>query len=165
MRSIDKILGDKLLDLVNYILTKIIKPDITIDRVTQLNEAEIENLKEKYGIEGIIVDVDNTLRKQMRHIPKCNKDWIASLRGKLKITILSNGVDQKIREYFNEIGIDYISFAYKPLKKNFIKACEIMKLPPEKVMVIGDNRFNDIFGGKRNNMKTALVKDVEETER
>ena len=28
------------------------------------------------------------------------------------------------------------------------KACEKMKLPPEKVMVIGNNRFNDIFGGK-----------------
>jgi len=40
-----------------------------------------------------------------------------------------------------------------------------MKLPPEKVMVIGNNRFNDIFGGKRNNMRTVLVRYVEETER
>lgn len=165
MKALEKLIGDKLLDLVNYVLTKIIEPDITIDKVTQLNGAEIEKLKEEYGIEGIIVDVDNTLRKQMRHIPKCNKDWIDSLRGRIKITILSNGIDKKIREYFNEIGIDYISFAYKPLKKNFIKACEKMKLPPEKVMVIGNNRFNDIFGGKRNNMRTVLVRYVEETER
>ena len=48
------------------------------------------------------------------------------------------------------------------MKKSFIKACEKLELTPDKVMVIGDSLFGDIYGGKRNNMKTALVKDVEE---
>ena len=29
-------------------------------------------------------------------------------------------------------------------------------------MIIGDSLFDDVYGGKRNNMKTALVKDVDE---
>ena len=37
-----------------------------------------------------------------------------------------------------------------------------MKLSPDKVIVIGDSLVSDIYGGKRNNMKTALVKDVDE---
>ena len=37
-----------------------------------------------------------------------------------------------------------------------------MDLTPDKVLVIG---ICDIYGGKRNNMKTALVKDVEDNER
>lgn len=35
-------------------------------------------------------------------------------------------------------------------------------LSPNKVMTIGDSLFDDIYVGKRNNMKTALIKDVEE---
>lgn len=165
MKTLDEQILDRILDLVQYTLSKFIKPDIIVDKVTQLNEKEIEDLKQKYGIEGIILDVDKTLRKRMKNIPKCNKDWIESLKGKVNIIILSNGIDREIEKYFKERGIDYIGFANKPLKKNFIKACKKMNVSPNKVLVIGDNLLNDIYGGKKNNMKTVLVKDVEDIDR
>ena len=165
MKSLEKLIGNKILDLVNDSLVKIIKPDITIDRVTQLDGKEIEKIKQKYGIDGMILDVDNTLRKEMRNIPQCNQEWIESLRGRIKIVILSNGIDGDIEKYFKEIGIDYISFAHKPLKKNFMKACEKMQLNPDRVLVVGDSLIGDIYGGRRNNMKTVLVKEVDEGER
>lgn len=37
-----------------------------------------------------------------------------------------------------------------------------MNLSLDKVLTIGDSLLDDIYGGKKNNMKTALVKDVEE---
>ena len=86
----------------------------------------------------------------MKNIPKCNKEWIESLKGKLKVIILSNGKDQKIEQYFRENGIDYIGFAHKPLKKNFLKACEKMDVSPEKVLVVGNDLLTDIYGGRRN---------------
>lgn len=162
MKELDKMVADKILDLVNYVLSKVINPDITVENVNQLTSEEIDKLKQEYGIEGIILDVDETLRKELKDIPKCNKEWIESVKGKLKIIILSNGRDSEIKQYFEDNGIDYIGFANKPLKKSFIKACEKLELTPDKVMVIGDSLFGDIYGGKRNNMKTALVKDVEE---
>ena len=165
MKTLDEIVADKILDLIHYIMSKLIKPDMTIEKVTQLNVEEIEKLKQRYGIEGIIIDVDETLRKEMREIPKCNKDWIRDLKGKIKIVILSNGIDNKIEKYFKEEGIEYIEFAHKPLKKNFQKACKKMNVKPDKVLVIGDSLLDDIYGGKRNNMKTVLVKKVEEDER
>ena len=162
MKELDKMVADKILDLVNYVLSKVINPDITVENVNQLTSEEIDKLKQEYGIEGTILDVDETLRKELKDIPKCNKEWIESVKGKLKIIILSNGRDSEIKQYFEDNGIDYIGFANKPLKKSFIKACEKLELTPDKVMVIGDSLFGDIYGGKRNNMKTALVKDVEE---
>lgn len=162
MKTLDELVAEKIEDLINYVLSKIIKPDITIDKVTQLSEEEIIKLKKQYGIEGIILDVDETLRKELKNIPRCNQQWIESLQGHLKIIVLSNGVDKKIEMYFKEKGIDYIGFAQKPLKKNFIKACQTMNLSPEKVMVVGDNIIDDIYGGKRNKMKTVLVKKVED---
>ena len=109
---------------------------------------------------GKSIDVDQTLRKAMKDIPRCNKAWIESLKGRIKIIILSNGMDKRIEQYFRANGIDYIGFAYKPLKRNFVKACKKMDLSPEKVLIIGDSLFADVYGGKRNNMRTALVKSV-----
>ena len=42
---------------------------------------------------------------------------------------------------------------------------KMMNLEPEKVIMIGNRVFSDILGGKANNMKTALVKKVEDEER
>ncbi len=162
MKTINEIVADKILDLVQYALSKFIKPDIALEKINQLDLKEIDKLKQQYGIEGIILDVDQTLRKAMKDIPRCNKEWIESLKGRIKIIILSNGMDKRIEQYFRANGIDYIGFAYKPLKRNFVKACKKMDLSPEKVLIIGDSLFADVYGGKRNNMRTALVKSVEE---
>ena len=162
MKTLDELIADKIMDLLHYVLSKFIKPDMILEKVNQLDQNAIDKLKQQYGIEGIILDVDETLRKEMKNIPKCNKEWIESLKGKLKVIIVSNGKDKKIEQYFREIGIDYIGFAHKPLKKNLLKACEKMNLSPNKVMIIGYSLFDDIYGGNRNNMKTALIKDVDE---
>ena len=164
MKTIEDLVADKLYEIINYTLSKVIKPDITIDKVTQLDENMIAKIKDKYSIEGIILDVDDTLRKNMNKIPKCNQEWVERLRGQLKVIIVSNGNDRDIEKFFREKGIDYIGFAHKPLKKNFIKACEKMEVEPDKVLVVGDSVIDDIHGGKRNRMKTALVKKVEEEE-
>lgn len=165
MKTLEDLVAEKLCDLVHYALSKIIKPDMTLNKVNELDIQAIEKMKQQYGIEAIILDVDDTLRREMKDIPKCNKEWIEGLKGKIKIMIVSNGVDRNIEKYFKENGIDYIGFACKPLKKNFLKACEKMNVNPESVLMVGNSLFDDIYGGKRNNMKTALVKEVEDNER
>jgi len=162
MKSIEDLVEDKICELTNYILSKLIKPDIQIEDVTELNQEMIDEIKEKYGIEGIILDVDNTLRRNMGKIPKCNQEWIDKLKGQLKVIIVSNGRDKEIEQFFKERGIEYIGVAHKPLKKNFLKACNQIDIEPDKVLVIGDSLFDDIHGGKRNNMKTVLVKNVQD---
>ncbi len=162
MKNLEDIIVDKIADLINYMLSKVIKPDITLENVRQIDEKMISELKRQYGIEGVILDVDETIRKDLNKIPKCNKEWIEDLRGELKVIIVSNGRDKDIEQFFKGKGIDYIGFAHKPLKKNFVKACEKMGLEPSKVIVVGDSIISDIHGGKRNNMKTALVTSVEE---
>ncbi len=142
-------------------LERLIKPDMIVDKVSDLDEQKIEGIKKEYGIEAIILDVDETLREDLEALPEVNQKWIESLQGKIKIIILSNGIDRKIEEYFANKGIDYIGFAHKPFKRNFVKACQRMQVNPENVMVVGDSLFDDVYGGKRNNMKTVLVKSVE----
>ena len=162
MKSLEDVIFDKIMDMLHYALSKIIKPDITIDKVTELDENQIKEIKQKYGIEGIILDVDETLRKDMKELPRVNQEWIEKIKDQIKIIILSNGIDRTMKEYFKARGINYISFAHKPLKRNFLKACKEMNIQPNKVLVIGDSLFKDVYGGKRNKMMTALVKSVED---
>ena len=60
MKSLDELMADKIYELVNYMLAKKIKPDISLDKVTALTEADIKKLKEKLGIEGVILDIDDS---------------------------------------------------------------------------------------------------------
>lgn len=123
----DKI-TNKLYQLANYILSKFVKPDLHFNQVTNLTEEILIQIKQQYKIEGIILDVDETLRSDMQFIPKCNQEWIDILKKHFKIIIVSNGLDGKIEEYFKQKQIDYIGFAHKPLKMNFKKACEKLNL-------------------------------------
>lgn len=162
MKNLNELVANQIYRLINYTLSKIVKPDISIEKVTDLDEKMISDLKIRYGIEGIILDVDDTLRRDMHKIPECNEKWIDNLKGQLKVIIVSNGIDRNIENFFKEKGIDYIGFAHKPLKKNFIKACEKLQIETDKVLVVGNSLFDDIYGGNRNDMLTVLVKNVDE---
>ena len=164
-KSLEERVTDKIYQLVNVGLSKVIRPDISVDKVQEIDEKMLLKLKKQCEIEGVILDVDETLRKNMGNIPSCNQEWIDMLKKHFKVIVVSNGVDKNMEKYFKQKGIDYISFAQKPLKRSFIKACKRMKLNPEKVLVIGDSLVDDIYGGKRNNMWTALVRQVEDEER
>ena len=165
MKTIEEMLGDFIFSKVGLVLEKIIKPDITVDKVTELDEEYINLIKKQYGIKGVILDVDDTLRSEMGDIPPINQKWIDQLSNQLKIIVVSNGRDSNMEKYFKEKGITYIPVAFKPLKRGFLKACEELDLKPEEVLAVGDSLFDDIYGGKRLNMKTVLVNGVDDRER
>ena len=165
MKNIEDVIVNKILDLIDFTLSKFIKADMNIKNVREITEEVILKLKNEEQIEGIIIDVDETLRKDMNSIPKCNREWLEMVAKHLKIIILSNGKDDKIEEFFLFFGINYIYLAHKPLKKNFLRACEKISVEPKKVVVVGDGIFQDIHGGNKNNMKTIQVHEVEDDER
>ncbi len=166
MEQSEKIIAGRIYQLIIEVFSKIIKPDITIDQVTHLTEEKIEEIKKRYGIEGIILDVDKTLRRKMKPIPEDSKKWIKGIQRQLKVIVVSNGLDSKVKEYLKSQGIEYIGFAKKPLKINFEKACKKINVPPEKILVVGNSLLSDILGGNRSNMKTAHVRrPVEESEK
>jgi HAD superfamily phosphatase (TIGR01668 family) len=165
VKNIEDVIVNKILDLIDFTLSKFIKADMNIKNVREITEEVILKLKNEEQIEGIIIDLDETLRKDMNSIPKCNREWLEMVAKHLKIIILSNGKDDKIEEFFETRGINYIYLAHKPLKKNFLRACEKISVDPKKVVVVGDGIFQDIHGGNKNNMKTIQVHEVEDDER
>ena len=160
MGKLGNLVYDKIITLINIALYKKIRPDVTLTDVTVINKGIVRAFIDNYGIKGVILDVDDTLRKEFGKIPPCNERWLEDLKGEVQVVILSNGYSKKMQKYFEEREIEYIPFGGKPLKTNFSKICSKMKLNPEQVMVIGNDLFADILGGKRSKMRTALVTKV-----
>lgn len=157
MKRPEEVLDDLISKIFNYILCKLIKPDMEVNSVCDLTEEKIDELINYYGIKGIILDVDETIRFDGNDIPEENEEWLDMILSKLKVVVLSNGSSKTMEEKFHEKGIEYMTLAFKPLKRGFLKSCSLLHLKPEEVAVIGDDLFDDIYGGSRNNMTTIKV--------
>lgn len=56
------------------------------------------------------------------------------------------------------MDIAYLGLAYKPWKISFQRALKSLLLSPSEVLMVGDDYFSDIYGGKRSNLGTVLVR-------
>ena len=60
------------------------------------------------------------------------------------------------------LGINYIKFAMKPLKRGFKKAQKELNLPNENIAVVGDQIFTDVIGANSSKMHSILVEPLAE---
>ena len=103
------------------------------------------------GIEGIILDLDNTIiDKKGIEVPNFDiwKDKI--LESGIKIVVVTNNfLKKRIEKITNKYNLEYILFARKPNTKALIKAKEIMGIEKnENIAVIGDQVFTDVLRRK-----------------
>ena len=109
-----KSLEDRIMDWffskVNAAMSHVIKPDMKVENVGCLTQDEIRALKQKYGIKGVILDIDETVRHDMGEIPDVNKEWIDMIKQELKVIVVSNGIDKKVERYLelpNVVSVQY----------------------------------------------------------
>ncbi|MDQ0174217.1 YqeG family HAD IIIA-type phosphatase [Bacillus chungangensis] len=124
-----------------------------------------EALREK-GVKGIITDLDNTLVEWDRPnaTPKLI-EWFANMeKNDIKITIVSNNNDTRVKNFSEPLGIPFISRARKPLTRAFHDAVKQMELKKEETVIIGDQLLTDIFGGNRGGFYTILVIPVAQSD-
>ena len=118
------------------------------------------------GIKGVIFDIDNTL---VTHDTVCPPEeileYFAFLENMgIKYSIVSNNYKERVDAFCKNLGVPYIARAWKPFKKNLKKICNIFKLKPNEVCLVGDQIFTDIYGGRRMKFYTVLVTAVGENE-
>lgn len=127
-----------------------------------IKEVSPQFLKEK-GIEGIILDIDNTLighdvpipdEKVMEHLRLFEAEG-------LKLCIVSNNSYERVKAFSEKIGVRYFVYkALKPKARGYILASEEMQLPMEKIAAIGDQVFTDVWGAKRAGCLAILTKPI-----
>ena len=82
-------------------------PDIKLERVTDITP----QLLEKFGIEGLILDVDNTLSTHHGQILTDGlPEWLTYMKESgIKLTVLSNSKKKRVEPFAAKINLPFIS--------------------------------------------------------
>ena len=131
--------------------------------LNNVKEITLEMLKQN-NINGLILDVDNTLIDFNKKMPEGIKEWAENLKqNNIKLYIVSNSNHkEKVENTAKKLNIPYTYFAKKPLKSGLNKAKKNMGLPSEQIAVVGDQIFTDVIGANRAKMFPILVKPIDE---
>ena len=138
----------------------ILYPSLYIKKVQDIT---YDLLKEN-KIQGMILDVDNTLIDYDKQMPKGLENWCHELQKKgIRFCIASNSNQKKkVEMVAKQLDIPYIYFAKKPLKSGLTRAKNKIDLPFECIAVVGDQIFTDVLGANRCHMCSILVDPIKE---
>ena len=134
-------------------------------RYTRLFEVDLALLSEK-GIKHLLLDLDNTLTKwKDNNIDPETVAWVrkaADLGMKMCIVSNSNGVRAEI--VAGKLGIEFIKNAGKPFPGGIERAMVQLGGVKESTVMIGDQLYTDILGGKRAGVYTVLLEPIHKRE-
>ena len=120
-------------------------------------------LLKKYGIKGLLLDLDNTLTTHDNPLPADGvPEWIAKMKSNgIKMCIVSNNHPPRVKPFADLLGLDFVCEGKKPLSKGFCEAKEKMGLPWESLAVVGDQIFTDVLGARLKGLKCVFVFPIE----
>ncbi|MBP3235087.1 MAG: YqeG family HAD IIIA-type phosphatase [Eubacterium sp.] len=121
------------------------------------------NFKKYYdlGYRGIIFDIDNTLVPHDEMNDEKSRNLLSRLKDfGFKICFVSNNDEPRVKEFCEEVDIQYIYKAEKPKKNGFIKAMQKMKTTKETTLFVGDQLFTDIWGANNAKIHSILVNPI-----
>lgn len=142
-----------------------LKSFLPAQHVKSIYEINPRDLKDK-GIKGIITDLDNTLVEWDRPLATPELiTWFEEMkRNDIKVTIVSNNKEMRVKAFADPLNIPFIFRARKPMTKAFKHAVKQMDIQKEQAVVIGDQLLTDVFGGNRSGFHTILVVPVAQTD-
>jgi len=137
-------------------------PDYCVSNVDKLDE----DFYKSHNIKAAIFDIDNTLVAHTEMEPPQNViDYFSFLKSVgIKYSIVSNNSKERVHLFCKELNIPYYYKALKPRSKYLKKALSDMGVSADKAVLVGDQLFTDILGGKLMGMLSVLVTAVGEDE-
>ena len=133
-------------------------PTLRLRRYTQVTPALLNEM----GIRGIITDLDDTLAARNVFLPDEEvQAWVKGLTDAgIKIVIVSNNHQKRTEDFAAPLGLTFFYEALKPSKKAIFKALDVLGMPKEEVLLLGDQLFTDMAAAHRCGMKAILVDPV-----
>ena len=134
------------------------KPHIRLDRVTDITVG----LLQKYKIDALILDVDNTLSTHHGEVLTDGlEDWLVYMKENgIKLTVLSNSKRKRVEPFAQKFNLDFISLGLKPLPFGYIRAVKSLGTRRKNTAIVGDQIFTDIIGGNTVGVKTVLLTPI-----
>lgn len=117
----------------------------------------------KHGIKGLILDVDNTLAFHDDPVPAEGiPEWLGNMKKSgIKLIILSNNHDERVKRFAAPLGLDYVCDGGKPLKRGYAAAMKKMGLKASETAAVGDQLFTDVWGANHSHIKMLFVQPMQ----
>ena len=114
------------------------------------------------GVRGVILDLDNTLVGYRALQPDAgDAAWVAHApEHGIRVVLVTNNATPWAADVAKNLGIPIVANARKPLPRGFRRALELLDLPREAVIVIGDQLFTDVLGAKLFGLRAILVEPL-----
>jgi uncharacterized protein len=137
-------------------------PDEYVESIADIDLDKLWNA----GIRLILTDLDNTLVPW--NYPDVTEDlakWLEAARAKgFQVCILSNNQGPRVKAFAEKANVPYIAPARKPKARAYHEALARFGANPATAVMIGDQLFTDIQGGKRCGIYTILVLPIDPKE-
>lgn len=130
-----------------------------------VHSIDLEALRAR-AVDTLLVDLDNTLLpRDTNEIPDDLRAWAAKLADAgFKVCLVSNNWHERVHGVAKELDFDLVAKAIKPLPFAFLIALRKVGSTRKHAVVVGDQLFTDVLGGKLLGMTTVLVAPLSETD-
>ena len=136
-----------------------LRPHIIKHRISDI---PLDFLREK-GIKALLLDVDNTLTTHNNPQPDTViLAWLEQVRqAGIAMMLVSNNAGPRVAKFAQKLNMPYTARAAKPLPFGFWRAAKQLGVKPRETLVIGDQIFTDIWGGRLFGAQTVWVQPIE----
>ncbi len=134
----------------------ICKPDFVLRRPWELDPEALTQA----GVGGVLLDLDNTLVPYGYEgpVPDAVAAWLGDLKARgIAAALVTNARPGRTRRWGEKLGVPALPLAAKPLPFGIYWGARVLGVPRARLLLVGDQVFTDLLGGKLAGVKTALV--------
>ena len=117
---------------------------------------------QKEDIQCVLLDIDNTIKPYgAEKIEQPYIEWIDHVKSMgIEIILCSNNYPKNVRPIAEQVNCEFVAFCLKPSSFGYFRAFLRSKAERKNIVVIGDQFFTDILGGKFMQLKTFLIDPI-----
>jgi HAD superfamily phosphatase (TIGR01668 family) len=140
----------------------VLAPDYYLRSVHDIDLAALE----ASGIDTLLVDLDNTLLpRDTNVVPEELRTWAQGLASRgFTVCMVSNNWHERVSTVAGDLRIPLVAKAVKPLPFAFLVALKRVGSTRKRAVVVGDQLFTDVLGGKLLGMATIMVLPLSATD-
>lgn len=139
-------------------MCRLLKPDLRIDSVVQLDPARLRDL----NLDALLLDVDCTLKPyRSETLEPGVENWLNDLRGAgIRVCLVSNGQAGRIRRLGEALRLPVVCQACKPLPFGCRAALRRIGADQRRAAMVGDQLFADVMAGRLAGLVCILVRPI-----
>ena len=130
-------------------------PKLITDELTDLTP----ELLKKHEIELLMLDFDNTIVPYTTNVPtEKMAAWLKAMnRSEIRICVVSNSHNDRVKIFCDKYGVDCITHAKKPFTKGIWECLKKYGVLPSHAALVGDQIYTDTFGANNAGVMPILV--------